>query len=132
MDAAHELTRELAPKSLGKAIARAREDAGLEQEELAEMVGVHGKTISRWERSVNTAVPFESVVRIAEATGHSLDFFAVHMEFRTSTTWKDRGPRHLASVPCPDVQLSLFDDMGHSPYPPAAAAAPPILLAAVA
>ena len=37
------------PRALGKTLQRAREDAGLEQSEAAEKLGVHYTTISRWE-----------------------------------------------------------------------------------
>jgi transcriptional regulator with XRE-family HTH domain len=97
MEAAHSLAQELAPKTLGQAIARARETAGLEQEELAERVGVHEKTISRWERSVNPGVPFESVALIAKATSHSLDFFAAYLGSRGPSSCMIRD--HLSLVP---------------------------------
>lgn len=53
-------------------IKRARQNAGLTQEQLAHAVGVASITVSRWERELHE--PHErQFVRIAEATGSEID-----------------------------------------------------------
>ena len=43
---------ELNKKELGERIRRARKNKGLSQEELGELIGVHGNTVSAWENGV--------------------------------------------------------------------------------
>lgn len=60
---------------LGERIAKAREDAGLTQQELADRIGIKtAQSISRYERGA-TEVRTRRLERIAEATGKPLEFF---------------------------------------------------------
>jgi len=61
--------------TLSEAIATARKRAKMEQAELAEAIGVHEKTLGRWERDVTKQPPFAAIVRIAVATGQPLELF---------------------------------------------------------
>lgn len=71
----HLLLVALGQQELGKRIRLAREDAGLTQSELAELLGLgHPQSISRYERG-ETEVPQRRLRRIAEATGKPLGFF---------------------------------------------------------
>ena len=40
-------------KSMGEIIAKLRKDAGLTQEQLANMIGVSSQTVSKWETGVS-------------------------------------------------------------------------------
>ncbi|WP_372457108.1 helix-turn-helix domain-containing protein [Microbacterium allomyrinae] len=61
--------------TLGELLAKWRKDAGLDQTQMAERVGVARNSISNYEngRSVPT---FDVVARIAHVTGGSLDWLA--------------------------------------------------------
>lgn len=62
--------------SLGDRLARAREAAGLGQEDLARALNVSRATISNYENDVRGKVPFDVVCDWARATGVPLAFFA--------------------------------------------------------
>ena len=65
----------LGQQELGRRIRQAREDAGLTQSELADLLGLrHPQSISRYERG-ETEVPQKRLRRIAEVTGKPLGFF---------------------------------------------------------
>ena len=66
-------------RCIGRNIQRARLDAGLTQECLAELIGVHWKTLSGIERGLS---PFAvtSFVRIAQHLGASADHLAAGVE----------------------------------------------------
>jgi transcriptional regulator with XRE-family HTH domain len=55
---------------VGTRIRQARRNAELTQEELADIVGVHKRTIENYERAQTK--PFEHINEIAEATGSSV------------------------------------------------------------
>lgn len=55
-------------------LRRARQEAGLTQERLADLVGVSWRSVSRWETGEG-APSVEVLVRIAEATGKRIDYF---------------------------------------------------------
>ena len=58
----------------GKQIVAARLTAGMSQVQLARAIGSTEKNISRWENGQNQP-RLSSVVAIANATGHDIDFF---------------------------------------------------------
>ena len=58
---------------IGKRIAIARNAAGINQDELADAVGVHKQTISRWENG-KRAPNGEEIRLIAKITNCSADF----------------------------------------------------------
>lgn len=65
----------LGQQELGRRIHQAREEAGLTQSQLAELLGLsHPQSISRYERG-ETEVPQKRLRRIAEVTGKPLSFF---------------------------------------------------------
>lgn len=82
--------------SLGELIAKARKDAGIDQSELAEYVGVTRTTISRWERGLGEPTVSE-FRRIAERT----DARWLFAQFSSYLT------RHLEAVPMPIGQMEL-------------------------
>jgi transcriptional regulator with XRE-family HTH domain len=59
-------------RGLGRALLRARTDAGLTQSELGARAGISGAMVSRYEAGVN-GPPLESLVAMAVALGASLD-----------------------------------------------------------
>lgn len=62
-------------EELGRRIKEAREDAGLTQSQLADLLGLkHPQSVSRYERG-QTEVPAKRLRRIAEATGKPMVFF---------------------------------------------------------
>ncbi len=61
--------------TLGDAIANARNSTGLDQERMAQLLGVNPKTIGRWENDV-TRVPFDAIVMIARITDRDVSWFA--------------------------------------------------------
>lgn len=60
-------------KSFGQRILAARKERGLGQDEVASAVGVHPKTISRWENDKQPA-DLEHVERLASVLGVSVDW----------------------------------------------------------
>ncbi|MBN9207269.1 MAG: helix-turn-helix transcriptional regulator [Microbacterium ginsengisoli] len=61
--------------TLGELIAKSRRDAGYEQTDLAELVGVARNTISNYETG-RSVPPFDVASRIARVCGVSLDWLA--------------------------------------------------------
>jgi transcriptional regulator with XRE-family HTH domain len=61
--------------SLGKAIERSREEAGLSQEELSARSGVHPTHVSGLERGARNPT-YETLVRVAEGLGISVGLLA--------------------------------------------------------
>ena len=58
---------------LGGRVARARQQAGLSQEQLAERVGVRQQVIAYWERRP-VGLRAEQIVKLAEALGVTTDY----------------------------------------------------------
>lgn len=58
---------------LGQRLKTLREDRGWSQNELARRAGVHGVSISRWERGERTEITLSQFVKLADALGVSLD-----------------------------------------------------------
>lgn len=58
--------------AIGERIAKAREEAGLRQEDLAELVGVATRTIQNYEAGSTTA--YRKINRISEVTGRSVEW----------------------------------------------------------
>ena len=74
---------------LGDVIRRARLDAGLEQVELAEKIGVTRQTVGRWERGVSE--PSVSQMRaMAEATEADYLYDLRTLPWRWTTAWAGR------------------------------------------
>ena len=85
----------------GKRIRYAREAAGLEQEELAELLHISRPALSAWERDKNKrGVSFNDLEAIARHTGMPLEFFLGEVLQFSAVTGTDIG-RY-------DDQLSLF------------------------
>jgi transcriptional regulator with XRE-family HTH domain len=63
---------ELEREQIVQRIARAREEAGLTQQEAADILGVHKRTIENWE---HVRVPWRDLNRVAEVYGKPLDWF---------------------------------------------------------
>ena len=61
--------------TLGQRLARARREAGLNQGQLAQAIGVSRQTISNYETGSTEDVRFDIVARWAAATDVSLDYF---------------------------------------------------------
>lgn len=66
MDDERDLTGRELRQRVGANIQRAREAAGLTQEELAEAIGKQQPTISRWEMGVSSP-PYSVLIRLAQA-----------------------------------------------------------------
>lgn len=58
--------------AIGERIARAREEAGLRQEDLAELVGVATRTIQNYEAGSTTA--YRKINKISEVTARSVEW----------------------------------------------------------
>jgi transcriptional regulator with XRE-family HTH domain len=65
------LMAELSRAAIAQRIALAREQAGLKQTELAELMHVHPRTVQDWERPKMQATPWDRVDEIAGITGVS-------------------------------------------------------------
>lgn len=63
------------PLTLGQQFAAARDKAGLDQDQLGEILRKNRTTISRWERDLATP-PFTAVVILHRLSGWPLEFFA--------------------------------------------------------
>lgn len=57
---------------LGLRIAKAREQKGISQYELADILGVHQQSIANWERKA-TAIRSDTLIKLAKALGVSSD-----------------------------------------------------------
>jgi transcriptional regulator with XRE-family HTH domain len=66
------LAMELEREQIVQRIARARDEAGLTQQEAADLLGVHKRTIENWE---HVRVPWRDLNRVAEVYGKPLDWF---------------------------------------------------------
>jgi transcriptional regulator with XRE-family HTH domain len=104
--------------TLSEAIRTARKRAKMEQAELAGAIGVHEKTLGRWERDATKQPPFAAVVRIALVTGQPLELFT------SSITTQSGGPtsRYIGSAAMPGQQRFTLH-AGRSERPPLARAA---------
>src|SRR5678815_4606013 len=70
----HLLRVAIGQEEIGRRIAQARDDAGLNQRQLAEQIGVaDAQSISRYERGI-TEVSTKRLRRIAEVTGKPMAF----------------------------------------------------------
>ena len=70
----------------GQRIRYAREAAGLDQDQLAELLHVSRASLSAWERDKNKrGVPHNDLVAIALHTGYPLDFLAPRVATFTET-----------------------------------------------
>lgn len=58
-------------RKFGKAVRRARQRAGLSQEDFAEVAGIHRNYVGQIERA-EVNVSFENLVRLSRATGLKL------------------------------------------------------------
>ena len=73
----HLLRVALGQQEIGRRIHQAREDAGLTQSDLADLLGLgHPQSISRYERG-ETEVPQKRLRKIAEVTGKPLSYFVI-------------------------------------------------------
>jgi transcriptional regulator with XRE-family HTH domain len=64
-------------EEIGRRIAQARNEAGLNQRQLAELIGVaDAQSISRYERG-KTALSTKRLRKIAEATGKPMNYFVL-------------------------------------------------------
>lgn len=68
------LMAELDRASICGRIAQAREEAGLTQPELGEVLGVHWRTIQTWESIKTPRVPWDRLDEIARTTGTTKDW----------------------------------------------------------
>ncbi|WP_449280977.1 helix-turn-helix transcriptional regulator [Leucobacter sp.] len=59
----------------GERLVRTRLWVGLEQRDMAELLGVSRNTVGNWERGV-TDPPFSAVMKWAQITGRSMDWIA--------------------------------------------------------
>jgi transcriptional regulator with XRE-family HTH domain len=92
-------------EEIGRRIAQARDEAGLNQRQLAELIGVaDAQSISRYERG-KTEVSQKRLRRIAEATGKPMSFFVrepdepVELDLREEVVLlRERVDRMLALV----------------------------------
>ncbi len=55
-------------------IAKAREESGLKQHELADVMDVHVRTVQNWESKAHPIVPWERLGEIADVTGVSREW----------------------------------------------------------
>lgn len=71
--------------NLKKGLKRAREEAGLTQDELAEKMGVSTKTIRNWEQKVkaNTLPTMENLLKLADLYDCDLDYLTGRIECKT-------------------------------------------------
>lgn len=60
------------PEEIGERIAQAREEAGLRQEDLADLIEVATRTVQNYE--VGATKPFTKLRRISEATGRPVEW----------------------------------------------------------
>lgn len=72
---AHTREARTLPLTLGQQFQAARKRTGLDQDQLAEVLGVTRTTISRWETDRNVP-PFTAVSRLSEMSGWDLELFA--------------------------------------------------------
>ena len=70
---------ELEREQIVQRIAQARREAGLTQQEAADLLSVHKRTIENWE---HVRVPWRDLNRLAEVYGKPIDWF-LHGEVAT-------------------------------------------------
>lgn len=95
------------PEEIGGRIAQAREEAGLRQEDLADLIGVATRTIQNYEAAATK--PYGKLRAIAEATGrnvewllhgdaneaHPTDLATLHRELAATQAMVEAILRHL-------------------------------------
>lgn len=96
-------------KKLGRRIQRAREDAGLSQEQLARMLGCSQPTLSNYEKG-KSRVYLAQLQRFAELLNKPASFFLEAMEpTNTDDEPFDEEEGTVASEPEPDSDSDIED-----------------------
>lgn len=72
-----DLMAEIDRLAIAQRIAHAREESGLKQHELADLMHVHPRTVQNWESQTKPIVAFDRLDEIASATGTSR-FWLLH------------------------------------------------------
>jgi len=96
-------------KKLGRRIQRAREDAGLSQEQLARMLGCSQPTLSNYEKG-KSRVYLAQLQRFAELLNKPASFFLEAMEpTNTDDEPFDEAEDSITSEPLPDSDSYIED-----------------------
>ena len=73
-------------RKIGEVLRQARQEAGLSIRDLERLTGMASAAISQVENGVRRDPGFSTVLRLARATGISLDDLVVRIEGRTTTS----------------------------------------------
>jgi transcriptional regulator with XRE-family HTH domain len=97
---------DIAKKSIGKRVARLRNDAGLTQLKLSEMINIHEKNLSSIERGIN-GLSMETLIALCEVFNISADYILFGEKERNTNT----PLQNLVAKLEPDLQTYAEDFM---------------------
>jgi DNA-binding transcriptional regulator YiaG len=119
------LMGELDRAAICQRIGQAREEAGLTQPELADLLQppVHWRTIQTWESVRSPRVPWDRLDEIARITGRSRDWL-LHGDETVSATAVERLEAAAEVLAAEVARLAAIADRLEGQAPPQAAAAP--------
>jgi len=103
------------PVHMGERIRRAREEAGLVQEQLARAVGVSQRAVSYVERQA--WIKLSTLKRYAEALGKPLGYFVEMAEERPERESRQQAIETAFQVVCRDPEFSFGAGAGESLSP---------------
>ena len=100
---------------LGQLIAKARKDAGLSQQALAEKIGVTQRVIAYWERE-STSLKIDQLIALSDALNTSIDYLLGRSSKQQTTVPKGKAGKIFTEVSTlPKYQqqriLSVVEDM---------------------